>query len=76
MLHIMKQMKVYRFVVPVVITIDEAHFIKHVSSKLLPHAIRVAIIVVIIKECIQKGNSGRPKAAAPLAKSLRYLTED
>ena len=53
MLHIMKQMKVYRFVVPVVITIDEAHFIKHVSSKLLPHAIRVTIIVVIIKECIQ-----------------------
>jgi hypothetical protein len=68
--------KALPFVIPVKTTIDEPHFIKHVSSKLLPHAIRVAINTYIVKECVHNGNGSRPGAAAPLAKSLGYLTED
>ena len=57
-------------------TIDESQFVEHVSSKLLPHHIRVAIIIIVVKECVHDGNSSRPEAAAPLAKSLGHLTKN
>jgi hypothetical protein len=74
MLYITKEMD-YLCIVPFSVAIDELQFFEHVCSKLLPHVIQIAIVIIIIKKHVYNGNGSGPEAAMPLAQPLRYLTD-